>query len=116
MHNFIASQYMLFILITTEIVVLLFIFRKLLINAKSKVLKSQEGLAIVLEMQQICMLVNDCIKIKLQLQILPETGRNFVLETNHVVTKKMIDNYKCGNKLKIKFVAGPKPFISEYNL
>lgn len=62
-----------------------------------------EANAVLLNMEQTGLYVNNQPQIKLQLQVHPLTGRNFVSETNEVLTLIDLSQLRIGSTLKVKY-------------
>ncbi len=75
------------------------------LNPAVKTLHLEEAEAVIIDMQQTGLFIDDAPEIKLQMQVIPNKGRNFIMETNHVVSEKDMDHYKSGNRIKVKYAA-----------
>jgi len=62
-----------------------------------------EAEAILLNMEQTGLYVNDQPQIKLQVQVHPQTGRNFVSEVREVLTLIDLSQLRIGSTLKVKY-------------
>lgn len=66
----------------------------------------QEGIeaeAVLLNMEQTGLYVNNQPQIKLQVQVQPPTGRNFVSEIREVLTLIDLSQLRIGSTLKVKY-------------
>lgn len=103
---------MLFTIITIIIVlaILYFVLSRTLfpllqINQMKKRLMRQgiEADAVLLNMEQTGLYVNNQPQIKLQVQVQPLTGRNFVSEIREVLTLIDLSQLRIGSTLKVKY-------------
>ncbi|HVF81040.1 MAG TPA: hypothetical protein VM884_03865 [Flavisolibacter sp.] len=99
-----------FITIAIVILVLYFVFSltifPLLHIARTNRKLLREGLeanAVLLNMEQTGVYVNNQPQIKLQVQVHPLTGRNFVSETRAVLTLIDLSQLRIGGMLKVKY-------------
>jgi sRNA-binding protein len=65
--------------------------------------EGQEAKAVLLNMEQTGVYVNNRPQIKLQLQVHPLSGRNFVSETRAVLTMIDLSQLRIGSTLKVKY-------------
>ena len=99
------------ILIVTFVLLLLyFIFSRTLFPlmqiSKMKKRLIREGIeadAVLLNMEQTGLYVNNQPQIKLQVQVHPSTGRNFVSEVREVLTLIDLSQLRIGSTLKVKY-------------
>lgn len=103
---------MLFAIVTIAIVVaiLYFVFSRTLFPilqiSKMKKRLMKEGIeaeAVLLNMEQTGLYVNNQPQIKLQVQVQPLTGRNFVSEVKEVLTLIDLSQLRIGSTLKVKY-------------
>ena len=62
-----------------------------------------EAHAVLLSAQPIGNYRNNMIKVKLQVQVQPEKGRNFVTETKELISKDDFELIPIGSKIKVKY-------------
>ena len=62
-----------------------------------------EAEAIVLSVNHTGLMVNRQPKVKMQMQVQPERGRNFVAEVNEVIVAAELGRYSVGTKIRVKF-------------
>lgn len=61
--------------------------------------------ALIIDMEHTGLIINDVPQIKLLLQVLPDKGRNFILEGKLEVPVEELHKYKCGIRLTVKYAA-----------
>ena len=76
-----------------------------LFSRKAKAAATRQADALIIDMQHTGIIINSVSQIKLQLQVLPDKGRNFILEGELEVPVEELDNYKCGIRLTVKYAA-----------
>ena len=98
------------IIITAVITILYFVLRRTLfpllqINKMKKRLMKEgiEAEAVLLNMEQTGLYVNNQPQIKLQVQVQPINGRNFVSEVREVLTLIDLSQLRIGSMLKVKY-------------
>ena len=103
---------MLFTIITTALIigVVYFVLSRtlfpLLKVASTNRRLAKEGIeadAVLLNMEQTGLYVNNQPQIKMQLQVHPNTGRNFVSEVREVLTLIDLTQLRIGTTLKVKY-------------
>jgi hypothetical protein len=62
--------------------------------------------AIVLNVNETGMIINDLPQVKLQMQVLPEKGRNFVAEVKQVLPNSLKTLLHSGSKIMVKYDPG----------
>lgn len=62
--------------------------------------------AIVLDVNETGMIINDLPQVKLQMQVLPEKGRNFVAEVKQVLPNSLKTLLHSGSKIMVKYDPG----------
>lgn len=98
------------VIITIATAILYFVFSRtlfpLLQISKMKKKLMKEGIeadAVLLNMEQTGLYVNNQPQIKLQVQVQPLTGRNFVSEIREVLTLIDLSQLRIGTTLKVKY-------------
>jgi hypothetical protein len=98
------------LIITLVSAVFFFVLSRILFpilkNGQMKRRLLREGIeaeAILLNMEQTGLYVNNQPQIKLQVQVQPHTGRNFVSETSEVLTLIDLSQLRIGSTLKVKY-------------
>lgn len=88
---------------------------------KKRLLKEGvEAEAVLLNIEQTGMYVNHQPQLKLQVQVHPLNGRNFVTDVREVLTLKHLGRLRIGGRLKVKYnpantkevVMMPQPYLS----
>ncbi|MCF2443198.1 DUF3592 domain-containing protein [Dyadobacter sp. CY345] len=62
--------------------------------------------AIVLDVNETGMFIDDLPQVKLQMQVLPEKGRNFVAEVKQVLPNSLKSLLRLGSKILVKYDPG----------
>lgn len=98
------------LIITFVLLLLYFVFSKTIFPlvrlSQMKKRLMREGLeaeAVLLNMEQTGLYVNNQPQIKLQVQVHPPTGRNFVSEIREVLTLIDLSQLRIGSTLKVKY-------------
>ena len=66
-------------------------------------LKGQKAEAIILSIQETGLYINNLPQLKVQMQVKPERGRNFVTEVNQVLPDMNIGSLQTGSKIMVRY-------------
>ena len=103
--------------IIISMIIMIWIFRKVLSRPRKMTRQEivRNGViadAIVLSIQETDLYVNDLPQMKLQMQIKPHKGRNFVTEIQQVIPKTIFGPLHTGSKILVKYDPGhPKEIV-----
>jgi len=97
------------IAIVASLLILFFIIRYLLKKGKDNTKKVESinkeviSKAIILSAENTGHIINNSAQLKLQLQIIPEKGRNFVVEVKQAFTAADINIIRTGSKVMVRY-------------
>jgi hypothetical protein len=72
--------------------------------------------AIVLDVQETGLYINNLPQIKLQIQVQPEKGRNFITEVQQVIPGAVKEPLHSGSRVQVKFDPGNKKEVIVFRI
>ena len=99
---------MVYLIITSCCLVGVFLFKEKnfflsLIGSRKILTKGREANAVLLNIQQTGILINNSQQVKLQIQVQPSIGRNFVSEISEVFNENELKQIQIGRVVKVKY-------------
>ena len=70
---------------------------------KAEIGNAVEAKAVILNIEQTGLLVNKKPQVKLQMQVIPDRGRNFIVELSDVETAFDLQKMRSGSLVKVKY-------------